>query len=382
MTPAFEQATAHARAILSRLAEDGTCGSYRISLSSPGETRSLRAILDNGVAVLVEDSPAPPDVLLAFDLQDYVACTEGTRTLHQSVFEGRSRARGDRQLALRFAQAFAESVESEAARRMHPDPVPVPSARGSCRARPSEELAARQPILAEVTRVELPGVEQFQREFVASGTPVILTGAIEDWELPRWSPERLRAEHGRLLGIVRPGRVDSGRPPHVEASIRAFAQLIDELDAPDGASLRYLAYNELPSQLSDAIRHPPYFARSEYQDPPNIWLGPAGTVTQLHRDGTDNLFAQIWGSKRFILYPPDQRPFLYAWSIAADTGLDGCDVDPEEPDYERFPLFRQARRTECVVAAGELLFLPEGWFHHVRSLAPSLSVNFWTRTRR
>jgi hypothetical protein len=382
MTTPFEQAAAHVWTILSRLAADGTSGRYRVSLGADGEARFVSAHLDRGVAVRIDDDPAPPDVLLAFDVQDYLACAAGTRTLHQSAFEGRTRVRGNRQLALRFARAFAASVDGEDAPRLQSEEVPAPVPRRPCPPRPSEELAARRPHVAEVIRLERPDVEQFQREFVATGTPVILTGVLEEWELARWSPERLRAEHGDLLGIVRPGLVESGGPPHAGASIRDFAQLIDELEAPGGAAPRYLAYNELPAALSAAIRHPPYFPRSDYEDPPNIWLGPAGTVTHLHRDGTDNLFAQIWGSKRFTLYSPDQRPFLYAWATPAGNGLDGCDVDPDQPDYNRFPLFRQARKTECVVEAGELFFLPEGWFHHVRSLAPSLSVNFWTRTRR
>jgi hypothetical protein len=381
MTAPFDEATGHAWAILSRLAEEGTSGRYRIAFSADGEARALVAILEKGVATRIDADPAPPDVVLAFDVQDYLACAAGTRTLHQSAFEGRTRMRGNRQLALRFARAFAEST-SEGAPRLRSDAVPDAVRRRPCLPRPSEELAARRPHVEEVIRIERPSVEQFQRDFVATGTPVILTGAIEDWELARWSPERLRAEHGDLLGIVRPGQVESGSPPHAGASISAFAQLLDDLDAPGAAAPRYLAYNELPSALSAAIHHPPYFPRSDYEAPPNLWLGPAGTVTHLHRDGTDNLFAQIWGSKHFTLYSPDQRPFLSAWAPPADNGLDGCDVDPDQPDYDRFPLFRQARKTECVVQAGELFFLPEGWFHHVRSLAPSLSVNFWTRTRR
>lgn len=359
----FEEAAAHARTILARLAGGGTRGRYRIVFHADGETHTL------------DDTSMPPDVILAFDARDYLACVAGTRTLHQSAFEGRARMRGDRQLGLRFARAFADAVE----RPQEPHVTPA-VARRPAQPRPSDALAARLPPVTEVVRIERPDVEWFRRELLATGTPAILTGALDDWELARWDRARLKSAHGDLLGVVRPGNVDSAAPPHVDASIRAFAQLIDELDAPEAS--RYLAYNELPQALAETIRHPPYFARDEYEDPPNLWLGPAGTVTQLHRDGTDNLFAQIWGRKRFVLHAPDQRPLLYAWAPPADTGLDGCDVDPERPDYERFPLFREARAIECVVEAGEMLFLPEGWFHHVRSLAPSLSVNFWTRTKR
>jgi hypothetical protein len=112
---------------------------------------------------------------------------------------------------------------------------------------------------------------------------------------------------------------------------------------------------------------------------PKIWLGPAGTVTPLHCDYDDNLFAQIWGQKRFLLYPPHHAESLYLRE--ANRVLFGSPFDPEAPDYDAFPLARQARQIECVVQPGEMLFLPAGWFHHVRAVALSLSANRWAYDR-
>jgi hypothetical protein len=375
---AFEQASEHAWAVLSRLARAGTRGRYRIVLTSGGQTRALHAALAEGVARRLDDSPAPPDVALAFDLDDYLACAAGERTLQQTVFAGRTRVRGERQLALRFAREFEASSARPA---QAPVPLAVDAARRPARPRPSEVLAARRPPVERVERLERPDVEAFRRGYVATGTPVILTGALADWELSSWEPARLRREHGDLLGLVRPALPAPGAAP-VESAVWSLSELLDALDQPERAGTRYLAYNEVPAPLLASLRHPPYFAREQYQDPPYIWLGPAGTVTHLHRDGSDNLFAQIWGRKSFVLYSPDQRPLLSAWTPAGDAGLDGCDVDPDRPDDPRYPLFREARKVVCVVEPGELLFLPEGWFHHVVSLAPSLSINFWTRSKR
>ena len=51
--------------------------------------------------------------------------------------------------------------------------------------------------------------------------------------------------------------------------------------------------------------------------------------------------------------------------------------DPDAPDYERFPLAREAQALECTVEEGELLYLPAGWVHQVRALGESLSMNLW-----
>lgn len=42
-----------------------------------------------------------------------------------------------------------------------------------------------------------------------------------------------------------------------------------------------------------------------------------------------------------------------------------------EPDYAAFPYFRFATISEVDVAAGDVLFIPVGWWHAIVSTAPS-----------
>ncbi|MNC69700.1 hypothetical protein D3C75_1204230 [compost metagenome] len=102
----------------------------------------------------------------------------------------------------------------------------------------------------------------------------------------------------------------------------------------------------------------------------------------MHRDDADNLFAQVWGDKSFILAAPHHRPALGTWSTSPKGGLDGCDFNPDAPDYQRFPDARGVTFLRVLLQAGDLLFLPEGWFHQVESVSTSLSVNFWVNSGR
>ena len=57
-------------------------------------------------------------------------------------------------------------------------------------------------------------------------------------------------------------------------------------------------------------------------------------------------------------------------------------VDISSPDLERFPLFAGARRTQCVLKPGDVLFMPAFWWHEVQSYPDvverrNLAVNFW-----
>lgn len=135
----------------------------------------------------------------------------------------------------------------------------------------------------------------------------------------------------------------------------------------------YLGNLEL-RELNSMCHWPAYFDK---MGPPRFWLGPARTVTPLHCDYDDNIFAQVWGTKRIFLAPPHHDEFLYP--SAANAILFGSPFDPEAPDFDKFPLARQASTIECIVNPGDMLYVPAGWYHQVRALTFSLSANRWAR---
>ena len=57
------------------------------------------------------------------------------------------------------------------------------------------------------------------------------------------------------------------------------------------------------------------------------WMGPPGAVTGLHNDDENNVLAQIYGTKRVLLFEPEQAPYLYV-NTKYDSGTQCCDVDP------------------------------------------------------
>uniref|UniRef100_A0A3P9C9C6 tRNA-yW synthesizing protein 5 n=1 Tax=Maylandia zebra TaxID=106582 RepID=A0A3P9C9C6_9CICH len=72
----------------------------------------------------------------------------------------------------------------------------------------------------------------------------------------------------------------------------------------------------------------------------------------------DNLLAQVTGTKRVVLYSPQDALHLY---------LSG---DKSE--------FVRAKRYECVLEPGDLLFIPALWFHNTLALQFGVGVNiFW-----
>lgn len=52
-------------------------------------------------------------------------------------------------------------------------------------------------------------------------------------------------------------------------------------------------------------------------------------------------------------------------------------VDPLNIDAERYPLAALLDPIECVVRAGEVLYLPSMWYHRATQLCATISVNYW-----
>ncbi|PNF29949.1 hypothetical protein B7P43_G07280 [Cryptotermes secundus] len=52
-------------------------------------------------------------------------------------------------------------------------------------------------------------------------------------------------------------------------------------------------------------------------------------------------------------------------------------IDPLSPDYASYPLYRNATPIKVRVEAGDALYLPSLWFHHVQQSHACIAVNYW-----
>ena len=109
-----------------------------------------------------------------------------------------------------------------------------------------------------------------------------------------------------------------------------------------------------------------------------LFVGTEGCTTPCHYDEQQNLFAQIKGRKRFLLFGPDNFKNLYPYPV--HHPYDGqSQVDFRQPNHSKFPLFKEARANEAVIGPGDILYIPMYWFHHVEALSDNISVNFWCK---
>ena len=231
------------------------------------------------------------------------------------------------------------------------------------------------PTMSEVPRLGRLDAGAFRMR-AAQGLPFITSDLVARWPLSALTPQTLRERFAHLHVRARVGDyINTAFAPDRAMQDMSMLAYLDLIEAGTPGLPPYLGNLQL-RELNSLCHWPTYFDK---MGPPRFWLGPAGTVTPLHCDYDDNIFAQVWGNKRVFLAPPHHDEFLYPKQ--ANAILFGSPFDPESPDYEAFPLARQAALVECLVAPGDLLYVPAGWYHQVRALTFSLSSNRWARAR-
>ncbi|MGB3404914.1 MAG: cupin-like domain-containing protein [Microcoleaceae cyanobacterium] len=243
------------------------------------------------------------------------------------------------------------------------------------------QLAALSSQANTIPRIPSLSRQEFLEYYYVKNTPVILTGMMQRWAaLHLWDLDYLQQYYGDAEVEVQAERQSD---PEYELNIEKhrktilFKEYIDWVKKADSSNDYYMVANnnnldreEMQGLLNDIEIFPDYLNPDERTGRIFFWFGPTGTVTPLHHDPVNLILAQVMGRKRIKLFPPQQTPFLYN-----QVGV-FSKVDPENPNLEKYPLFKQAKPIEVILEPGEAIFIPVGWWHHVRSLDLSISVSF------
>lgn len=146
-------------------------------------------------------------------------------------------------------------------------------------------------------------------------------------------------------------------------------------------------------------------------DAANVWIGTSMSVTSMHQDWYENIYAVVRGVKQFTLIPPWEAPLLKKERVRSakycvktdladsthvefdkhiefeDEEIDWIGIDVEDsPEHDvmlRNPEILKTNPLQAEVTPGEVLYLPAMWFHRVaQTEVPSddtcvVAVNYW-----
>ena len=216
------------------------------------------------------------------------------------------------------------------------------------------------------------------KEYIEPSRPVILTNTANKWPgMGKITPQFIKEHYGHLKKKIK----------GVEYS---FAELIDRVlvssaenpaPYPFNINVEYY-FPELREEFKpeivygkiDRINHPllPRFMMHGTEVYEVFVGGRGASFPFLHIDELylHNQATMLFGSKEFILYSPDQTPYMYPQPHNPKVSQ----VDAVNPDYQRFPLFRETRPMRVTLQPGETLLFPTGWWHITQLHEPSISV--------
>jgi LPS sulfotransferase NodH len=223
--------------------------------------------------------------------------------------------------------------------------------------------------------------DEFRDRYYAANRPVIIQDLMTSWRaMSTWTPEYLKRVAGDGMVEVMTGR---DADPEYEVNGRKhrtelrFADYIDMVYSGKVTNDYYMvagnAFFEKPGArplLADFTPFPEYLNPVADGRQCFLWFGPAGTVTPLHHDTSNILMAQVAGRKLHRIIPASEWEYVYNSSGVFS------DVNCEAPDLARHPKFRHAAVIDVILEPGEVLFMPVGWWHHVRALDVSITVSF------
>ena len=355
-------------------------GAPEVHLQVP--TSETVAIRQNGVSRSI--APGPTEIANA----DKRALSQLSEEWRRWIFTNKQRKCNDEQL---IATLISEGIDQEIARYavkstgveaspplQSVDPQQLQKLESIFTVK--RQLGALSTASGQIERRDRISQQEFLENYYATNTPLVLTGMARDWPaMSKWTPDYIKANYGDVEVEVQLNRESN---PDYEIEIAKHKQTMNLGTYTDWVTQGgmtndfYMVANngnldrpELKGLFDDIQILPEFFNPEDCKGRVFFWFGPAGTITPLHHDCMNIMMAHIYGRKRWRLINPIYTPLLYN-----HIGV-FSQIDLENPDITKFPLFKEVQVSEVVLSPGEILFVPVGWWHQVKGLDVTLSVS-------
>ena len=237
----------------------------------------------------------------------------------------------------------------------------------------------------QIDRVENISKEAFQEHYMKPQKPVIIKHFYGK-DAPfysKWTFDYFKKE----LGHIQVGIYDvEGKKRKDDRSYKStddfmnFGEYLDLIQEKP-TTIRLFLFNifKHKKELREDFRFPD-IANHVFRFMPLAFFGGKGATTRIHQDmDMSNVFlTELVGKKRVVLFDPKYSNLLYRYPFGVHTS-----IDVNNPDFERYPGLHKVQGYDCFIEAGDTIFMPAGWWHHIeyhsagigmamRSLSPSM----------
>ncbi len=237
--------------------------------------------------------------------------------------------------------------------------------------------------LKPIDRVDTISKEDFVKNYFKPQKPVVVSKLTEDWPAyEKWHLNYIREIAGDKIVPVFDGRPITHEQKVNEPNLHMKMEEYLDIMEKGPSSYRIFLYNimkEVP-QLRDDFRWPD-IGLSLVKQLPMLFFGGENSKVFMHFDidYSDILHFHFHGKKQCIIFGPEQSKFLYKIPHAL---ISHQAIDFDNPDFEKFPALKHAEGFICDLNHGEMLYMPEGYWHYMKYVTPSFSMSLRSLPRK
>jgi hypothetical protein len=237
--------------------------------------------------------------------------------------------------------------------------------------------------LEEIDRFKSITKEDFYNFYVRKQKPVVVEQLTGDWPAyQKWNLDYMKAVAGDKTVPLYDDRPVSHKDKFNEAhSQMKMSDYIDLLKSKP-TNYRIFLYNllkEVPL-LKEDFKWPD-IGLNLIKQLPMLFFGGENSKVFIHYDidYSNILHFHFHGEKRCVLFAPSQTPYLYKVPHAL---VSREDIDFDNPDFEKFPALQHAKGYVTKLKHGEMLYMPEGYWHYMKYLTPGFSMSLRAYPRK
>ncbi|AIM59905.1 transcription factor jumonji jmjC domain-containing protein [Cellulophaga geojensis KL-A] len=230
--------------------------------------------------------------------------------------------------------------------------------------------------LQDIPRVKNITKEDFLKHFLKPQKPVVIERFIEEWPAySKWNLEYMKSVAGDKIVPLYDDRPvdykDGFNEPHAKMKMADYIDLLKK----EPTKFRIFLWNilkEVP-QLQRDFTYPDFGLRL-MKSLPMLFFGGKDSHTFMHYDiDLANIFHfHFEGDKQIILFNQSQNKYLYKVPHSLITNES---IDFSNPDYSKWPALKQAKGYKTTLQHGEVLYMPEGYWHYMKYLTPGFSMS-------
>lgn len=230
--------------------------------------------------------------------------------------------------------------------------------------------------LQPIKRVKKISKKDFIDKYVKTQKPVVIEQLTEDWPAyEKWHLNYIKNIAGEKIVPLyddRPVRAEDGfNQAHAEMKMADYIDLLEK----EPTNYRIFLYNimkEVPSLKND-FRWPDIGLRLIKQLP-MLFFGGENSKVFMHFDidYSNILHFHFHGQKQCILFDQEQSKYMYK---IPHSLICREDIDFDKPDFKKFPALKNAKGYICNLNHGEMLYMPEGYWHYMKYITPGFSMS-------